>query len=111
LGFQGNGLAAMTEFAEKQVTDRLARWDYTDDKQPDQDDEFLTKVLWKHKENPEVFTMEDVHMTCGQNLVAGSDTTSIALSSTMWYLSKYPEKMAKVRKPTCLPMFPDIVTM
>ncbi|KAL5603879.1 hypothetical protein FOVSG1_006629 [Fusarium oxysporum f. sp. vasinfectum] len=98
LGFQGNGLAAMTEFAEKQVTDRLARWDYTDNKQPDQDDEFLTKVLWKHKENPEVFTMEDVHMTCGQNLVAGSDTTSIALSSTMWYLSKYPEKMAKLRE-------------
>lgn len=67
------------------------------EKGPESDD-FLTKVLRLHEEQPQSFGMEDVLMTCSANVVAGSDTTSISLSGIMWGLIKNPEAMEKVRR-------------
>ncbi|KAK1494750.1 hypothetical protein CTAM01_08763 [Colletotrichum tamarilloi] len=35
--------------------------------------------------------------TCGSNYVAGSDTTGIALSATIWHIYHHPDKLAKLR--------------
>ncbi len=59
-------------------------------------DDFLTKVLRQHQDDPVAFPMAKVFTTCMQNVGAGSDTTSISLSGIMWFLITNPGPLAKV---------------
>lgn len=43
-------------------------------------------------------TREDTWTACTQNIAAGSDTTSIALSSVVYYLLKHPRALEKLRR-------------
>lgn len=43
-------------------------------------------------------TREDTWTACTQNIAAGSDTTSIALSSVVYYLVKHPRALEKLRR-------------
>lgn len=56
---------------------------------------FLTKLmsLEAAKEITRLHTWD----SCGSNIAASTDTTSISLSSIMWNLYKNPEKLAKLR--------------
>ncbi|KAF9872393.1 hypothetical protein CkaCkLH20_10220 [Colletotrichum karsti] len=58
---------------------------------------FLSKYLAKHSEDPEAFTNHHILMGCSMNMFAGSDTTGISLSATMYYLLKNPRCMEKLR--------------
>ncbi|KAK7730687.1 hypothetical protein SLS57_001518 [Botryosphaeria dothidea] len=89
------GISSVIGFTYEQI---MARMDANKDieKRVDGDD-FLAKVLRLHEEEPRSFTMGDVLMTCGTNIGAGSDTTSIALSGTMWGLVNNPDAYAKLR--------------
>lgn len=60
--------------------------------------DFLTKFLSRHSRDPEVFTTYHVMAGCAMNMVAGSDTTSIALSAIMYYLLKNPDCLQKLRE-------------
>lgn len=89
------GLPQAFAFANKNIQERVES--NKTEKGPESDD-FLTKVLRLHEEQPQNFGMEDVLMTCSANVVAGSDTTSISLSGIMWGLIKNPKAMEKVRR-------------
>lgn len=57
---------------------------------------FLTKLLTMHSENPAKMTREDVFTACSSNIGAGSDTTSISLTSVIYNLMKSPSSYQKV---------------
>ena len=91
------GMAAMGQSVQAQLGDRLSP-----EKNIDQDGiqkgDFLSKLRRLHEENPDKVTMNDVFMTCMTNIGAGSDTTSISLSSVVYHLCKNPLVAERLRK-------------
>ncbi|TDZ34125.1 Pisatin demethylase [Colletotrichum spinosum] len=59
---------------------------------------FLSKFLAKHSNDPDMFTKYHILNGCAANIFAGSDTTGITLSATLYYLLKSPESMGKLRE-------------
>ncbi|KAH9204667.1 cytochrome P450 [Leptodontidium sp. 2 PMI_412] len=91
-----NGVFGVFAFVNKQVAERLDQINRGEKKDDAMD--FLTRVLKLHNEQPKVFTMEHVEVACFQNIGAGSDTTSIALSAILGALIENPKAMDKLRK-------------
>lgn len=60
--------------------------------------DFLSKFLTRHTQDPNTFTTYHIFQGCGSNMVAGSDTTSISLSATLYYLLKNPACLQKLRE-------------
>lgn len=58
-------------------------------------DSFLTKLISLQKENK--VGMPHILDACGSNIGAGSDTTAISLSSTIYYLYHHADVLAKLR--------------
>lgn len=71
------GFSHMISFTAQQISHR---------KSSSREDDFLGKVLATNKANPEKFTDTDVFLTCITNIGAGSDTTSISLTSILYHL-------------------------
>ncbi|KAK5240450.1 hypothetical protein LTS06_012451, partial [Exophiala xenobiotica] len=61
-------------------------------------DDFLTKLLRMHALQPDKFSMADVYATCGTNIGAGSDTTSVSLAGIMYCLMRNPQSLQKLRQ-------------
>ncbi|KAJ4509695.1 Pisatin demethylase [Exophiala dermatitidis] len=61
-------------------------------------DDFLTKMLRMHALQPDKFPMSAVFTTCGTNIAAGSDTTSVSLAAILYHLMRSPEKLEKLRR-------------
>jgi cytochrome P450 len=70
-------------------------------------DDFLTKLLRMHALQPDKFSMANVYATCGTNIGAGSDTTSVSLAGIMYCLMGNPQSLQKV---SLCREFPDIAT-
>lgn len=60
--------------------------------------DFLDKMMNAHDENPEKVTDYHVFMMGLSNIIAGSDTTAVSLSSILYHLIKYPNTMKKLRE-------------
>ncbi|KAK8016797.1 hypothetical protein PG993_014986 [Apiospora rasikravindrae] len=60
--------------------------------------DFLDKLMDTHDENPEKVTSHHIFMMGLSNIIAGSDTTAISLSSILWHLITTPKAMRKLRK-------------
>jgi cytochrome P450 len=96
IGLGGNGLQVMLDFSEQQVKERQESLKDVEQK-PVLSDDFLAKVLARHEENPDSFSMADVLDACATNIIAGSDTTAISLTAIVWFLMKYPQSLLRVR--------------
>jgi cytochrome P450 len=94
----------MIEYIKGIITQRKAQVTATGDdfSKSTQDEkarteDFLQKYLTAHNQDPAKFTSAHLLLGCVQNIFAGSDTTAIALSSTIFYLSRNPSCLAKLR--------------
>ncbi|KAL1635333.1 hypothetical protein SLS56_001756 [Neofusicoccum ribis] len=58
---------------------------------------FLAKALRIHQTQPEKLSENDVLGICLMNVVAGSDTSSISLTSVIWRLLNNPAALEKLR--------------
>lgn len=91
---QGRG--SMVEFTQAQIDKR--KEDETSPHELDGTGDFLSIYLALHKKDPSSFTDQDLFAGCITNIGAGSDTTSISLSSVLYNLCKHPEALQKLRE-------------
>lgn len=59
--------------------------------------DLITKLLHIQDENPEKIGKGDIASACMMNIGAGSDTTSISLSSVLFHLLKNPKSLERLR--------------
>lgn len=59
---------------------------------------FLDSLLAKHRKNPDTFSIDDAYYHIVPNVSAGGETTGIALSATIYFLCRNPEKLEKLRE-------------
>ncbi|KAH6965043.1 cytochrome P450 [Fusarium venenatum] len=60
--------------------------------------DFMTKLMARHHKDPVKYTKLYAWLGCLQNIAAGSDTTGVTLTATLYYLLKYPQAMEKLRQ-------------
>lgn len=92
--FSPKDFSALVKFTQAQLQERLSKMDAV---KIDSKDDFLSRLLKLHADNPEKVTMTDVFVTCNTNIGAGSDTTGLSLSAVLYYLCKNPRVMTKLR--------------
>lgn len=59
--------------------------------------DFLDKLTDIHERDPQRVTSYHIFMMGMSNIVAGSDTTAVSLSSVLYNLTKYPSTLARLR--------------
>ena len=59
--------------------------------------DYLTSLLAKHRRTPESFSVDDAFYHIISNVVAGGETTGIALTAAMYLLVKSPRVLDKLR--------------
>jgi cytochrome P450 len=59
--------------------------------------DFVEKLMLARAKDPEKVTDYHLFIMGQSNVIAGSDTTAISLSSIMWHLLSYPETLHKLR--------------
>lgn len=102
-GEKGAGRTYMLNFTQEQIASNLAsRKDCDSDEidhgiDGDGPESFLDKFMAKHAQDPEKFTHQHIVASCVSNIVAGSDTTAISLSASLYYLLKHPECHQRLR--------------
>lgn len=61
-------------------------------------EDFISKFQRIRSENPEKLSKDDIINSAIANISAGSDTTSISLTSVIFHLCKFPEALQKLRE-------------
>ncbi|KAH8595655.1 putative cytochrome P450 pisatin demethylase [Bisporella sp. PMI_857] len=90
----GKGRGAMTAFTNNCVNEKLSE---KESEHSLAQCNFLNSLMAQHKADPEKITMIMVTGTCRVNIGAGSDTTSISLSSVIYNLCRNPGAMQSLR--------------
>ncbi|KAF9773348.1 hypothetical protein IL306_008881 [Fusarium sp. DS 682] len=92
-----SGLTHIQEFAGAQLEEKRekVKEDYTDDSNGAED--FITKFLRIQAQDPAKITNADISSVCTMNIGAGSDTTSISMTSIIFNLIKYPRVLEQLR--------------
>lgn len=60
--------------------------------------DFLDKLTDAHDRDPQRVTPYHIFMMAFSNIVAGSDTTAVSLSSVLYHLTKHPSTLDKLRQ-------------
>ncbi|KAI1075116.1 cytochrome P450 [Whalleya microplaca] len=76
------------QFSLRQVEERQ--------RNPEPRRDILSQLLEAHKHDPESLSMREIIAITTTNVIAGSDTTAISLTSVLYYLGKYPEARRKL---------------
>ncbi|GME34413.1 Cytochrome P450 [Neofusicoccum parvum] len=90
-----HGSLNMWKFSVKQIEERLNSQGDPEKKVEGHD--FLAGLLRFHQEEPQSFLMKDVIATINGNIMAGSDTTSISLTSIIWNMLRTPRVTQRLR--------------
>jgi cytochrome P450 len=80
---------------EKQSGHRVEKTTEKDENAPM---DFLEKLLTANEHDPDKVTAYHVFMMGLSNIIAGSDTTAVSLSSILYNLIRHPETMRKLRQ-------------
>ncbi|KEF54568.1 uncharacterized protein A1O9_09010 [Exophiala aquamarina CBS 119918] len=92
----GPGMSFLTQFTQAQITERLNAT--KGDSEPSKTgNDFLTKLLKMHVEDPSKISMADIFLALLTNIGAGSDTTAVSLAAIMFYLIKNKSLYKKLR--------------
>lgn len=105
----GSGAAGRTflmKFVQQKIKDRNSartKLDASEKQQALNDNDgaprdFLDKLTDAHERDPQRVTPYHIFMMGISNIVAGSDTTAVSLSSCLYNLVKYPSTMARLRE-------------
>lgn len=93
-----NGLLAVREFSGTRLQARYAK------PLPDDDDpsstapaDFIKKFQRMQKQDPNKISHDEVNSICSLNIGAGSDTTSISLAATLYFLLRRPNTMKALK--------------
>ncbi|KAF0638901.1 hypothetical protein FPSE5266_05719 [Fusarium pseudograminearum] len=100
-GSKGAGRAYVINFTKEKISERKAKpkaFPFKDEENASTTQDFLSKFFNKHNTDPENFTPFHILSGCVSNMVAGSDTTAISLSATLYYLLKNPRSLATLRE-------------
>jgi cytochrome P450 len=102
-GRLGLGGASGRNYLIKYVQERLEQRKANDLKTTGAKDEnapmdFLEKLMIANQADPEKVTPAHVFLIGMGNIIAGSDTTAVSLSSILYNLLKYPHTMKKLRQ-------------
>ncbi|KAJ5523622.1 hypothetical protein N7513_013166 [Penicillium frequentans] len=89
-----SGISHLQAFAEQQISTASNNLGHEKDVSINvgQGGSFLTRLLKMHSDNPSKLTKADIFTTCITNIGAGSDTTSVSLTSVMYHLMANPSK-------------------
>ncbi|KAL2431956.1 Pisatin demethylase [Exophiala dermatitidis] len=105
LGFGGAaGRTYLMQFVEERIRQRKeeAKVGKDVEKLGERDEnapmDFLEKLMVANQNDPERVTPYHVFMMGLSNIIAGSDTTAVSLSSILYNLLKHPDKMLKLRQ-------------
>ncbi len=98
--FPAGGIHYMAQFVQEQVSEvqRQKTKAILEKDESKPTDDFLTRLLRMHVLQPQKFSMQDVYSTCGTNIGAGSDTTSVSLAGILYWLMRSPEVLKKVNQ-------------
>ncbi|KAJ6041289.1 uncharacterized protein N7446_010820 [Penicillium canescens] len=100
----GSPAQEMIDYIQELITVRKTKTTITQggDSEPPHSEkrteDFLGKFLAAHNRDPSSFTSTHLLFGCVQNIFAGSDTTAIALSSIIFYLTQNPRCLAELRE-------------
>lgn len=93
-GSSGAGRAYVIKFTSQRIRDAQSKPKaVSESKDESAPEDFLSKFLAKHANDPDNFTYGHVLGGCVSNMVAGSDTTAISLSAILYYLLKNPHTL------------------
>ena len=90
------GSAFLGHFCRSQIQARKA--ESTTEKASKMRNDFLSQLLEMRETSPQTITDMDIFVACLTNIGAGSDTTSISLSSILYQLYSNPDKLIKARR-------------
>lgn len=99
-GSKGTGRQHLVEFTQARIGEHQANPKAVQQNDVDGETEgtesFLSKFFAKHLNKPDEFTRAHIASGCLLNIVAGAETTAIALSATLYYLLKNQNSLRKV---------------
>ncbi|QKX61811.1 uncharacterized protein TRUGW13939_08967 [Talaromyces rugulosus] len=88
------GIGEIVQFSKREIDKRLL---IEAQGKSEIDRDMLSEVLQLHEANPQRVTMIDIMSICVTNIGAGSDTTSISLTSVLYHLIRNPLCLEKLR--------------
>ena len=99
------GIAAIYAFAAKRIAEWNCRSENDKALSVEQNEggevlktDYLTSLLAKHRRTPEDFSVDDAFYHIISNVVAGGETTGIALTAALYLLVKSPRVLEKLRR-------------
>lgn len=94
--FFSGGIRQTVDFVNQNITERMQTLE-SPDKLSRPTPDFLSKIATLHKKDPDTYTDIHVFTACAQNIVAGSDTTSITLNSIFYHLCRHERVLSILR--------------
>ncbi|KAJ5986621.1 hypothetical protein N7451_010986 [Penicillium sp. IBT 35674x] len=93
-----SGISHLQAFAEQQISTASKNLGHGRDVsvKVGQGESFLTRLLRMHSDDPSKMSKADIFTTCITNIGAGSDTTSVSLTSVIYHLMANPSIYEKL---------------